>query len=67
MYSLDRNSFKAGKVEDADNHSDYYKNLSFKERFKIVIYLNSIAYKLVGEAEPKLDRGIFSMRKQKNG
>lgn len=67
MYNLDRNSFKAGKFEDADNHSCYYKKLSAKERFKISIYLNSISYKLVGEVEPKMDKLIFSMRKHKNG
>ena len=62
MYKLDRNSFKAQTVEEADNHSLYYKSLPWQERLRIAIYLNSIAYGLVNKLEPKLDKTVFKAR-----
>ena len=62
MYKLDRNSFKVSTVEEAANHALYYKKLSWQERLRIVIYLNSIAFRLVDKSEPKLDRTIFSAK-----
>ena len=62
MYKLDRNSFKAHTVEEADNHALYYKSLSWQERLKITIYLNSIAFGLVGKPEPKMDKNVFNTR-----
>jgi hypothetical protein len=62
MYKLDRNSFKAHTVEEADNHALYYKTLSWKERLRITIYLNSIAYGLAGKPEPKMDKTKFKAR-----
>ncbi len=63
MYKLDRTSFKAHKVEEADNHALYYKSLAWKERLKITLYLNSIAFGLVNQPEPRLDRTVFKARK----
>ncbi len=62
MYKLNRTAFKASTFEEADNHASYYNKLSWKERFKIAMYLNSIAFKLVGEPEPKLDKKIFKAK-----
>ena len=62
MYKLDRNSFKASTVEEASNHSTYYKKMTWQERLKIVIYLNSIAFKLVGQLEPRMDKTVFSVK-----
>jgi hypothetical protein len=67
MYLLNRNVFKAMTVEEAANHASYYKTLSWKERFKVAMYLNSIAFnsiafKLVGESEPKLNKTVFTVR-----
>lgn len=62
MYKLDRNSFKASTAEEASDHSTYYKKLSWQERLKIVMYLNKIAYKLVGEAELRMDKTVFRVR-----
>jgi hypothetical protein len=62
MYKLDRNSFKAGTVEEADNHSAYYIKLSWKERFRVAMYLNSIAFKLVGEDHIKMNKKHFTVR-----
>lgn len=62
MYKLDRNSFKASTVEEAANHSTYYKNLAWQERLRITMYLNSIAFGLVGKGESKMDKTIFNVR-----
>jgi hypothetical protein len=52
-------------VEEASNHASYYKTLSWKERFKITIYLNNIAFKIVGLPEPKLDKTVFRTHARK--
>lgn len=62
MYKLDRNSFRASSVEEAANHSSYYKNLTWQERLRITIYLNSIAFGLVHKPEPEMDKTVFSVR-----
>lgn len=64
MYKLDRSAFKAGKVEEGDNHASYYKTLSWQERFKIAMYLNSIAFKLVSDSNIKMDKTIFKIRER---
>lgn len=62
MYKLDRNSFKARTVEEAADHSSYYKDLTWQERLRIAIYLNSIAFHLVDKPEPKMDKTVFTFR-----
>jgi hypothetical protein len=62
MYKLNRSAFKAGTLEDIGNHSSYYKNLSWQERFKIAMYLNSIAFKLLGSGDIKMDKTKFSVK-----
>ena len=62
MYKLDRTAFKAMTVEEASDHSAYYKKLSWQERLRVTIYLNKITYKLIGEAELKMDRTVFKAR-----
>jgi len=65
MYRLDRNSFRASTVEEAADHSLYYKNLTWQERLRITIYLNSIAFRLVDKPEPKMDKTVFRIRIRK--
>lgn len=62
-FKLDRNVFNASSFENQKADALYYKSLTWKERFEIVKYLNSIAFKLVGEEEPKMDKSIFLARK----
>jgi hypothetical protein len=62
MYKLNRSAFKAGKVEEADNHASYYKTMPWKERFKIAMYLNTVAFKLVNDPHPKMDKTIFKIK-----
>jgi len=62
MYKLDRNSFKAHTAAAADNHVLYYKTLSWRERLRITLYLNSIAFGLVDQPEPRMDKSVFKAR-----
>ncbi len=62
MYKLNKNVFKAHSAEQAVDHASYYRKLTWQERLKITIYLNSIAFRLVGKPEPRLDRTAFSVR-----
>lgn len=66
-YKLDKTKFKAQTAEEASGYAQYYKTLTWKERFKIAKYLNSIAYKLVNEQEPKINKTVFSVRSRGNG
>ncbi len=62
MYKLDRTAFKASTVEEATEHAAYYKTLSWQERLRITMYLNSIAFRLVGKPEPRMDKTVFKAR-----
>ncbi len=62
MYKLDRTAFKASTVEEASEHASYYKSLSWQERLRITMYLNSIAFRLVGIPEPRMDKTVFKVR-----
>ncbi len=67
MYRLDKTKFRGQTFENASKHSHFYKSLSWKERFRIAIFLNTIAYRLVGTGEPKMDKKVFSVRENSNG
>lgn len=67
MYRIDKTKFKGQTVEEAANQSEYYKHLSWKERFRIAIYLNSIAFKMVGKDEPRMDKTVFKARSVNHG
>ena len=65
MYKLDRTAFKAQTVEEASNHASYYKTLTWQERLRVAMYLNSIAFHLVGKSEPRMNKLIFNARSRK--
>jgi hypothetical protein len=60
-YKLDRTAFKAQTVEEAADHSAYYKELSWQERLKIAAYLNSIAFNYPLNNPPKMDKTKFKV------
>jgi hypothetical protein len=66
-YKLDRTAFKAQTVEEASNHADYYKSLSWLERLKIAAYLNSVAFNYDINHPPKMDKTLFKARSIDNG
>ena len=59
MYKLDRTAFKAMTVEEADSEMKNYKDFSIASRFKVGMYLNSIAYNFSLNNPPKVDRTVF--------
>jgi hypothetical protein len=64
-YRLDRTAFKAQTAEEAADHAQYYRDLTWQERLRIANYLNSIAYNYPENEPPKMDKTAFSMRGRK--
>jgi hypothetical protein len=61
-YKLDRTAFKAQTVNEAANHAEYYKLLTWQERLKITFYLNSVAFNYDINNPPRMDKSIFMAR-----
>lgn len=65
MYKFDRTVFKAMTAEEADKEMQNTKHLSRRERLKISMYLNSIAYNFSIDNPPKIDKTVFEARARK--
>lgn len=63
-YRFDKTAFKAMTFEEADMANIYGIDTSYGERLRQAWYLISIAYGFDIENPPKLDRTVFSSRKQ---
>ncbi len=63
MFRLDRSAFKIQTYEAAANTQKFWLNKSPKERFEAAWYLICIAYNMDINNQKKLDRTVFSMRK----
>ncbi|MFM7357223.1 MAG: hypothetical protein ACKO1T_01470 [Sediminibacterium sp.] len=61
-FRLDRTAFKAQTFEEAAQHSEYYKKLTWQERLQIAEYLNSVAYNYELNNPPKMDKTKFSVK-----
>lgn len=66
-FKMDRSHFRAGKATELDNTTNYYKNLSWQESLKTAMYLNAVAYKLVGQEPISMDKTHFTIKKRSNG
>jgi hypothetical protein len=51
-------------VREADDYQRDYRNYPVKERLEIALYLKSIVYNFDINHPPKMDKTIFSKRKQ---
>jgi hypothetical protein len=61
---LDRNASWAGKFEDNEQRiKDFWQSSTVKERLEASFYLNSIVYNFDVNNPPRMDRTVFSMRK----
>lgn len=58
-YRLDRTKFQAHTAEKASDHASYYKNLSWQERLRIALYLNSKAYDYPENNPPHMNKTKF--------
>ena len=65
-YKLDRSAFKAHTVDEAADHSAYYKKLSWQERLKAAAYLNSVAFNYPFNNPPVMDKTKFKTTSRKN-
>jgi len=63
MYKLNRNSFKIQTIKESDNTKEYWLNKTPNERFSAAWYLICSAYNLNYYNPPKMDKTIFSIRK----
>ncbi len=63
MFKLDRTYGKSGNLFSQKSDADSYKNLSLEEIGKIFAYLNSVAYNYPVQNPPKMDKTIYSSRK----
>lgn len=63
MYKLDRTAFKIQSHSEADNQKNYWLKKTPEERFRAAWYLTCSAYGIDPENPPKLDKTLFSVRK----
>jgi len=66
-YKLDRTQFQMLTLREADLAFNDHTDMSYQERFKLMRYLNSIAYGYAGSMEPRMDRTVFQARKLNDG
>lgn len=65
---LDRTYYWAGKHEDNEERiKRFWLEATARERLEAAFYLNSVAYNFDINNPPKMDRTVFSMRKNNNG
>lgn len=64
-YRLDKSAFRLQSFEEASNNKDYWLSKSPSERWQAAWYLICSAYNLDPDNPPRLDRSVFSMRKNK--
>lgn len=61
---LDRTAHWAGKFEDNEARiKAEVQNMTARQRLEAAAYLNSVAYNYDINNPPKMDRTVFSMRK----
>jgi len=63
-YRLDKTAFKVQTFNESDMANVCGKEVSYSERFRRAYYLNSIAYQFSRQNPPRLDKTVFSSRKQ---
>ena len=63
MYRLDKNEFKLQTFQEADHNQTYWLKQTPAERFKAAWYLICCAYGIDYNNPPRLDRTVFSARK----
>jgi len=61
-FKLDRRAFKGQTLQEAADHTEHYKKLSWQERLKVSYYLNSVAYNFDINNPPRIDKTKFSVK-----
>lgn len=63
-YRLDKTVFQAMTAAESDDYMRNYRKYNWKERLKISFYLTSLAYRFDINNPPRMDKTVFSARKQ---
>lgn len=58
-YRLDRGHFQMLSLQEADEEWNDHSQGDWKQRLRLALYLNSIAYGYAGQQMPKMDRTVF--------
>lgn len=66
-YRLDRGHFQILTLQEADDEWNDHSQLDWKQRLRLALYLNSIAYGYAGQEMPVMDRTVFQSRKLSEG
>ena len=66
-YRLDRTSFQILTLQEADEEWNDHSQSDYKQRLRMAMYLNSIAYGYTGQELPVMDRTVFKTRKLSDG
>ena len=61
-FKLDRTAFRGQTRQEAANHADHYKKLTWQERLRITAYLNSVCYNFDMNNPPRMDKSRFSTK-----
>jgi hypothetical protein len=64
MFRLHKNVFKKQSFNEADNQKTYWLSKSADERIHAAIYLQSVVYGFDLANLPRMDKTVFSKRKQ---
>ena len=62
-FKLDRTAFSMGSNKVSEPAIKYWKTKTPEERLAASFYLNSVAYNFDLSSPPRLDKTVFSMRK----
>jgi len=54
-------------LQEADEEWNDHSQLDWKQRLRLALYLNSIAYGYAGQEMPAMDRTVFQARKLADG
>ena len=64
-YRLDKTSFQAMTVQEADDYQRDYRIYSVEKRLEIALYLTSMAYQFDFHNPPRMDKTMFQTEKFK--
>jgi len=63
MFKLDRTFSTSGNIFSQKDEALYYKGKNLEDIGKVFAYLNSVAYNYDMATPPRMDKKIFSTRK----
>jgi hypothetical protein len=62
-YKLDRTAFEIKSFEDASRNTEYWRKQAPAERLRAATWLSFCAFGFDPENPPRMDKTLFSMRK----